>query len=58
MHKLTILFVFSIFLSACGQKGPLYHSQTPPSTNQDDAAQVEPKHVEQQPTSEQPKDTH
>jgi len=33
MHKLTILFVLSIFLTACGQQGPLYHPEPLADTN-------------------------
>jgi len=28
MHKLTILCVLGLFLSGCGQKGPLYHPES------------------------------
>ncbi len=43
MHKLTILFVLSIFLSGCGQKGPLYHSQAAPEKNKSVSEQPIPE---------------
>lgn len=43
MHKLTILFVLSILLSGCGQKGPLYHSQPAPEINKPASEQPTPE---------------
>mgnify|MGYP000138505034 CR=1 FL=1 len=46
MHKLTILFVLSMFLIGCGQKGPLYHPQPEQESNQSKLPQQDPSKPE------------